>query len=299
MCLSNSRAFALLVLALLWVGSPLRSAHAANDFKRYLTAAVRLYESLEYERALKQLERAKRVARGVEEDVSIAIHEGIILAEMGRWQEARDTFKTALLLSPEAKLPLRVSPKVEVEFEKQRERARQELDRMQDADKGGAVATSKPGQKKPASTSGPVVAPSVGPEPTPQVPAPTASTDRPEQKSEPVGALVPSAPPSPALTPTVEARPRRLPVVPLALVGAGAVAGGLGTYFGLSSQGQVEAARTAEFQDDFLSHHQQARSSATAANVLLGTAGLAVAGAVVTWFLMPADAATPSSGETR
>lgn len=155
----------------------------------------------------------------------------------------------------------------------------------------GTVATGKSGQKPGQKSTS-------APEPKPEASSPVAATDRPEQKPTPGSALVPSTPASPALTPTVEARPRRVPVVPLALVGAGAVAGGLATYFGLSSRSQVEAARTAEFQDDFLAHHQQARGSATAANVLLGTAGLAVAGAVVTWFLMPADAAT-AAGETR
>jgi tetratricopeptide (TPR) repeat protein len=269
----NHRAAALLVLGLLlMVGAPVRSAHAADDFNRYLRAAVRLYETLDYERALKQLERARRVARGVEEDVTLGLHEGIILADMGRWQDARATFKTALLLNPEAKLPLRVSPKVEAEFEKQRERARQELARMQ-------------GQQEPRGAK-------------PEAPTAVASTDRPEQKPPEQSVLLPSAPPPAAFTPTVEARPRPLPVVPLALAGTGVVAGGLATYFGLTSRGQVAAARDAEFQDDFLSHHQAARRSATTANLLVGTAGLAIAGAVVTWFLMPADAAT-ASGEIR
>jgi tetratricopeptide (TPR) repeat protein len=303
MFLSNRRASVMLVLVLLsLVGAPLQSAHAADDFNRYLRAAVRLYESLDYERALKQLERARRVARGVEEDVILGLHEGIILADMGRWQDAQATFKTALLLNPEAKLPLRVSPKVEAEFEKQRERARQELARMQgqEPQKAATAATGTPGKKpgqKPASTP-PVVATPGGTGTKPEAPPVVASTDRPEQKTSEGSALVPSTPPSAAFTPTVETRSRRLPVVPLALAGTGVVAGGLATYFGLASRGQVTAAREAEFQDELISNHQAARRSATTANILVGTAGLALAGAVVTWFLMPADAAT-ASGETR
>ncbi|WP_257448763.1 class III extradiol ring-cleavage dioxygenase family protein [Archangium lipolyticum] len=315
MFLSNRRASVMLVLVLLsLVGAPLSAAHAADDFNRYLRAAVRLYEGLDYERALKQLERARRVARGVEEDVTLGLHEGIILADMGRWQDALATFKTALLLNPEAKLPLRVSPKVEAEFEKQRERARQELARMQGQEprKAGTATEGKPGQKpattstgtpgkkpgqKPASTPS-VVATPEGTGTKPEAPPAVASTDRPEQKTSEGSALLPSTPPPAAFTPTVETRSRPLPVVPLALAGTSVVAGGLATFFGVSSRGQVQAARDAEFQDDFISHHQAARRSATTANILMGTAGLALAGAVVTWFLMPADAAV-ASGESR
>ncbi|WP_309887914.1 hypothetical protein [Archangium sp.] len=63
-----------LVLGLLLVSGPLRPALAASDdFQRYLGAAVQLYENLEYERALAQLQRARSVARGVAQDVSLGL----------------------------------------------------------------------------------------------------------------------------------------------------------------------------------------------------------------------------------
>ncbi len=99
------RAALSLVLGLFLVGSPWHSARSEDDFQRYINAAVQLQESLEYEPALTQLQRARSVARGVAQDVTLGLHEGILLAELGRWEEARISFETALLLDPTAKLP--------------------------------------------------------------------------------------------------------------------------------------------------------------------------------------------------
>jgi tetratricopeptide (TPR) repeat protein len=256
-----------LVLGLLLVSSPLRPALAASDdFQRYLGAAVQLYESLEYERALAQLQRARSVARGVEQDVSLGLHEGILLAELGRWDEARASFETALLLEPSATLPLRVSPKVEREFESVRKRVSASLARRKQASRPGTV--------------------------TPPPEPPVAGSDRPEQARP--SRLTPSAP-SPTPSPvTVEASPRRAPVVPLALLGAGVVAGGLGAFFGVSANQRLDQARMEPFRDDALARFNEAQGSARTANVLFGTAGLAVASAVVTWFLLPGGSDSPS-----
>ncbi|ATB38533.1 hypothetical protein CYFUS_003968 [Cystobacter fuscus] len=85
---------------------------------------------------------------------------------------------------------------------------------------------------------------------------------------------------------------RSTPVLPLALLGAGAVLGGVGGYFGLQSRGNVSNAREAAFYSDRRAHLDSARGQALVANVLLGAAVTAAAGAAVTWFL--ADR-TPSS----
>jgi hypothetical protein len=84
--------------------------------------AVQLYKSLEYEQALEQLQRAKRLAHGIEQDSSVALHEGIILADMGKREESLIAFKTALLLNPGAKLPFTVSPKMAHDVEEIRAR---------------------------------------------------------------------------------------------------------------------------------------------------------------------------------
>ena len=105
----------LLGLVSLLAGAPARAqetsaAREATDFERYLAAAVRLYENLEYERALEQLERAKRFSRGADDDVLLALYEGVVRADLGEAEAARAAFKTGLLLDPEAKLPVKVSP---------------------------------------------------------------------------------------------------------------------------------------------------------------------------------------------
>jgi tetratricopeptide (TPR) repeat protein len=322
-----------LVLGLLLVGGPSRPALAADDdFERYVAAARRLYDNLSYERALDQIQRARRISRGVEQDVTLGLYEGIILADLGRWDEARESFLTALLLQPDATLPVRVSPKVEKEFEAQRVRARQELARLQpspvtpgpvkpgpapsssakpgtaqsNAAKSGTASGSVPsGTAKPGTASGPApsgtakpgTASGPAPSASAKTPPPVVSSDRPEQPRP--GQLTPSEP-SPAVTPLmVETAPRRAPVVPLALLGAGVVAGGLGAYFGVSANGQLADARVAPLREDALAKFNDAHGSARTANILFGTAGLAVASAVVTWFLLPGDASSPASSSAE
>ncbi len=130
-------------------------------------------------------------------------------------------------------------------------------------------------------------------------PSPGATTDRPQRNPSQPSHLTPSEP-SPAFTPTVEAAPRQVPIVPLALLGAGAVAGGLGTYFGVRANQQLGDARVAPFRDDAFTKFNEAHGTARTANLLFGTAGLALAGAVATWFLMPEDVtpSMPANGET-
>ncbi|MBZ4417274.1 tetratricopeptide repeat protein [Myxococcus sp. RHSTA-1-4] len=266
----------LMLVGLLLVAG--RGGAAAGDFDRYLSAAVNLYENLEYERALEQLGRAKRLASGVEQDVAVALHEGLVYADMGRRDAARAAFHTALSLDPEAKLPLSAAPKVVREFESVRARVRRELARRS--------RTSPRTGGKPA----PAVVPAA-----PPPSAVAGGTDRPERTPAPV--VVPESThrePEPFM-PTVEAAPRsRLPVVPVALLGAGVVAAGVGTYFGLSSRSDANAARDEKVQIDSWNRLEDARGSARVANVLFATAGLAATGAVVAWLLSPRDESSVS-----
>jgi len=89
----------------------------------------RLIEDLEYERALEQISRAKKVSQGPEDDVAVSLYEGVVLAELskGRQDEAEAAFKSALFLDPDAKLPLSVSPKLKRRFEEVRKKVRAEL----------------------------------------------------------------------------------------------------------------------------------------------------------------------------
>lgn len=133
------------------------AAAPSDDVQRYLVAAARLYESLEYERALEQLARAKRLSPRADDDVAIALYEGVILMDMGKREEGLAAFRTALLLDPAAKLPVKVSPKVEMDVEV----LRLELTRT-------ALRSPPP---PPPTTDRPVTTPLV---PSPQRPAPAA-----------------------------------------------------------------------------------------------------------------------------
>jgi tetratricopeptide (TPR) repeat protein len=268
MSLFRHRASLALALGLALATSPLRPAWGASDYERYLRAAERLYESLEYERALQQLSRARKLASSVQQDVEVSLYEGILYAELGRWAQARVSFKAALLLEPEAKLPITVSPKVQKELEAQREQVRKELAGRKPS---GPVSSAPPPQEPPAEPLRP-------------------STDkplRPDLKPAPRGE--PAAPVA-----TVQQPARAVPVVPVVLLGVGVAAAGAGSAFGLMSQGQVQAARAATFQSETVEHLRQAQGSATTANVLFLSAGAAAVGAVVTWLLAPPSPPPPA-----
>jgi hypothetical protein len=283
------------------VGSPLRPALAADDFQRYLGAAVQLYENLEYERALAQVQRARTVAWGIEQDVALGLHEGIFLAELGRWNEARTSFETALLLDPTAKLPLSVSPKVESQFES----IRQDVNTVIARRKKGATfvqvvpaPASATTDVKPTGVNSESASPVVDAKPPEQQPVvdakppeqqpvvvsetrveqkPVADTkpldqqpmvvsDRPERVQP--GRLIPPEP-SRAMTPTAEVAQRRMPVVPIVLFGAGVLAGSVGGY--------LVGSRDSSPEDEAMG------------GIMFGVAGSALVGSVVSWLIVQAD----------
>ncbi|NOK37726.1 hypothetical protein HMI49_31450 [Corallococcus exercitus] len=106
--------------------------------------------------------------------------------------------------------------------------------------------------------------------------------------------LAPTPPPGlvPPTARTEVGRTRSTPVLPLALLGGGVVLGGIGGYVGLQSRSNVNAARDAAFYSDRTAHLDSARGQALAANVMLGAAVAAVAGATITW-LLTGDSPSP------
>ncbi len=266
--------------ACVWILSPLHVAKAGGEFQRHVAEAVRLYDDLEYELALEQLERARGSLKVPGDRVTLALHKGIISADMGRWQVARDEFRAALLLDPDARLPLRVSPKVSREFEAQRARAvadlalrRKDAPTVEAGDLDGEDGRAESVAELPATPRPSVVQSSSGPMP--------ANLTGPESHVS-----------------WIRLGDRQVPFASLALLGAGLVAGGTGAVFGLSSRGQLADARNAQFHDQLVEHHGRAQRSARTANVLFGVAAVAAAGAVVTWFLWGEmdDAATKKEG---
>jgi tetratricopeptide (TPR) repeat protein len=105
----------------------LAHAEVSAEVQACLTSVSRLYDELEFEQALEQIVSARRQTRGTEDDIALALYEGVILADLGKLAESRETLKAALLLNPEAKLPVQVSPKVVRLFENLRQEVTQEL----------------------------------------------------------------------------------------------------------------------------------------------------------------------------
>lgn len=118
----------LTTLALLLVGLLALPAQAQSaEVKRFLNAAMTLYENLEYEKALRQLKKARVKATGPDDEMKVSLLEGIVLADLGKEERALTAFKTAFGFDVEAKLPLVVSPKVVVIAENARSSVRRLL----------------------------------------------------------------------------------------------------------------------------------------------------------------------------
>ncbi|MCC6336568.1 MAG: hypothetical protein IT380_21595 [Myxococcales bacterium] len=115
-----------LFLVLLSLGAVTAHAQSA-EVKKYLNAAITLYENLEYEKALKQLKKARPRAAGPDDEAKIGLLEGVVLADMGKEEEALTAFKTAFSIDLAAKLPVEVSPKVQAVVDKARENVRKML----------------------------------------------------------------------------------------------------------------------------------------------------------------------------
>jgi hypothetical protein len=147
------------VVLLTWM--PFRSAHAEGEgaanpkppasangagsavvsFKTTLGMISSLYrEKLEYEQALDLIQLARQRPLGTSELVTLSLYEGIILYEVGRYMESGDAFQMALLIRPDAKLPVQVAPKIAEYFETLRRRAQKE----QESEVELAPPTSKP-----------------------------------------------------------------------------------------------------------------------------------------------------------
>ncbi|WP_073559842.1 hypothetical protein [Archangium sp. Cb G35] len=98
-----------------------------NEIRNYIISINRLYESLDYEFALNQIRLGRQLPRSTDEEVALTLYEGIILCEMGKPSMATSAFRAALLLRPDAKLPVQVAPKVEALFEFVRKQVKQEV----------------------------------------------------------------------------------------------------------------------------------------------------------------------------
>ncbi|MFE8603178.1 hypothetical protein [Archangium violaceum] len=238
---------------------------AQEDFQSVFSAAVRFYESFEYERALAQLTRAKALAKGVEQEVPVALYQGVVRAELGQREESLAAFRTGLYLKPDATLPVKVSPKVERDFEEVRQAVQADL---------GIPATG-----------------------TQATAAATSPADRPLQSPGLTTANVEPQPQTPAYVPSASTAKTSARVLPLVFLGAGAVAGGAASFFGLQSSTSVRSALNAEYYDQRVARLKSAEDQAFIANLLFGTASAAALGALAT-FLIPGSAGAPATVST-
>ena len=100
---------------------------AAADGKPnpYIEPASRLYRTLEFQEALRTVEKAIAWPSNTpEEEVRAALVEGVITAQLGKTDRAIGAFKRGLALDSEAQLPFKVPPKIQKIFEKARQEIR-------------------------------------------------------------------------------------------------------------------------------------------------------------------------------
>ena len=113
------------LLLLLLVGG---SADAADDksVRDVLRSIRRLYDGFEYEQAFGRIKVARSLQRRPADDVALSLYEGILLCEMGDFDQGASAFRSAILVMPEVKLPVKVAPKIAEHFENIRRDVQQE-----------------------------------------------------------------------------------------------------------------------------------------------------------------------------
>ncbi|MBS1152564.1 MAG: repeat domain protein [Myxococcaceae bacterium] len=200
--------------AVLAFSMPARAQSA--EVKKYLNAAVTLYENLEYEKALKQIQRAKTKSTGASDDARIALYEGIVFADMGKEDKALNAFKTGLSMEPEAKLPLEVSPKVEKVFNKALENVQRllgpQLDKQREEERLRVEAEKQRAAEEQRKK---------------DEEAARLAAVKPPEPDRPPPAVVAPAPSGPGM--------RALAIIPLAI---GVASGGAAAYFLFTARGQ-------------------------------------------------------------
>ncbi|EPX63705.1 TPR domain protein [Cystobacter fuscus DSM 2262] len=154
-----------------------RSVPAANDseVKNCITSIRHLYKSLDYEHALSQIQLARQMQRGTEDEVTLSLYEGLILYDMGKQDEALTAFRAALLLRPDVALPeQKIAPKVRTRFEDMRRKVKKEIAPTLESTVPSRVA--EPSPKALAENQPPAPSKPVGPVKCEPVPPQSADT---------------------------------------------------------------------------------------------------------------------------
>ena len=133
----------------------------------HFVAAQRLYQKLDLDAAMAELQQAEVGAKDNEDElVQILIYRGLIFSETGRSGEAADMFKRALAMRPWAEVPADTSPRLAKVFGD----ARKQL--------WGSASQIKPPPKKSRGSSNAVPVSST--QPAPQA-VPATATQTPAQ----------------------------------------------------------------------------------------------------------------------
>jgi tetratricopeptide (TPR) repeat protein len=83
----------------------------------HLAAAMRLYQKLDLDAALAELQLAEESAKDSEDDrVQVLIYRGLIFSETGKLSGASDQFKRALAIRPWSEVPEGTSPRIAKNF---------------------------------------------------------------------------------------------------------------------------------------------------------------------------------------
>jgi tetratricopeptide (TPR) repeat protein len=83
----------------------------------HLGAAIRLYQKLDLDAALAELQLAEVDAKDSQDQmVQVLIYRGLIYSETGKLSDASDQFKRALAMQPWAEVPPDTSPRIAKNF---------------------------------------------------------------------------------------------------------------------------------------------------------------------------------------
>lgn len=168
---------------------------AAGPQNPYLDPALQLYQNLEFQEALRVIDKAIAWPGNTpEQDVRAGLLEGVVCAQLGKTDRALGAFKRALAIDPGARLYFDISPKIAQLLS----RARKELGSADPGFAAAPLSTLPQGQKPAASApvpegSAPLPAPPTAQRTERQAPSedPPRAGDRPEpaQPTAPVGVI--------------------------------------------------------------------------------------------------------------
>lgn len=228
----------------------LAGAASAGNGNVYLAQAKVFYQGLEFEKCLARLDQASRMPDNSQAELAeVELYNGLCRFNLGKRDDAETNFKLALQLNPDVSLPPGTSPRIAAIFDPLAAKAREDRD-----------AELAAQQKKSAA----------------------------EQLDAPREVTLAPAPATTNAVPSLsaDAQPGGSKVLPLALGGTSVAAGVAAVIFGsMAKAHETQANNPATFYSDAQRLGQDAQREALIANVALGVAGAAAAGAVITWLM--------------